>query len=320
MSDYDENLEEIILDICTVPLSNFVATELFYNCEFRSMHHDLFRVCTELAHLKFFNMSLRGYMDFYEKRLSVAASLPHWSSTSLEMFKREYMSLSKSKLILYRLLIFQCVDDHEKYTYVPGDEIHVEFRQNIDDNLEIYNWHESVFSFVRNLILLLDKRRGAKNCDLYIGSSNSGVNMFVNLITDFMISFGNINSWKSSTFPMYNCRYPRLLLFDEPEFLSSTLPQLHKLLSGQAFDTILMRDNHPEAVRILRTPVIITSQYEQVKLKNIPLLKDHITRHVWKDASHIINDDVLYKRLHPMAFHQLIKDCENMYQEIIESF
>lgn len=320
MSDYEEDLEDFILQVCTVPLSNFIATDIFYTSEFRLIHPDLFRICLDLCHLKFYNLSLRGYIKFYDNRR--LGPLPYWCTTFTRQFSTEYIPLEVSKVLLYRLLIFQYDDTcNVNYLYMPGDEIRHDFgsddkttenNNSITDSYNINSWHTSVFGFINELTSLLDRKRGSCNTDAYIGSERSGVDMFVNLLSDYMISYGNIQAWKTSVFPVTNCRLPRILFFDEPEFCSSSIPHMHKLFSGQAFDTVIMRDNRPEHVKIIRTPVILSSRNDLEKIRNFSMLNNHIRWHKWKDASHIITKDLMYKRLHPLALNELFKDFENV--------
>ena len=295
-----ERLEEFILAIGKVPLHDFVTTNEFLNSNWR-FHNDmstLFKNAIKVVKFKFCNMALRDYKRYYET-LTV---LPYWDTSTRENFDKKYMSLKDSKKWLMKLLIYQ---NNESAAMLNVEKGIV--------NTE-YNWQPNVWSYVKDLIALLDKSRHKKNTDVYISPPNAGKTLFMDLIRDYLINCGQMSNWnRNSNFPLQTCGYTRAIFWNEPNYEQSVERNLLKLLGGDSLNAAIKNQMD---VNIEKTPVFVTSN--NYPFPNAPEFEYRIQRYNWKSAPFLIY--IKGKKFHPLTFQYLITECENYYKEDIINY
>lgn len=119
----------------------------------------------------------------------------------------------------------------------------------------------------------------------------------------------NVNKFKS--FPMQNTPNKRLIVWNEPNFESSAIMELKKVLAGDPFSADV---KYSSAQDVKHTPVILSS--------NVDVLKDYkehfecrVHYIIWQEVPFIDKNNT--KKLHPMAFQDLIEATENYYEDNI---
>ena len=293
-----EKLEKLILAIGKVPLHDFITTEEFITSNWRFMNHQsvIFKNAINTVKLKFYNMRLRDYRNFYENLMQQ----PYWDTSTREEFYQKYMSIEMSKKYCLKLLILQCCPDG-----------------TIDDEGKIitnYDWKKDVWSYVNDLILLLDKERHKKNTDVYVSPPNAGKTLFFDMVRDYFINCGQMLNWnRNSSFPLQTCGFTRVIFWNEPNYETSVERNLLKLLGGDSLNAAIKNQMD---VNISKTPMIVTSNNYP-----FPTSKEfeyRIKKYYWKAAPFLIN--VKGKKFHPLTFQWLITECENYYQDDITHY
>ncbi len=293
-------LEKFIMAIGKVPLGDFVTTKDFLESEWK-FHNDMsvtFKNALRYAKYTFYNMQLRDYKDFYEN-LTI---LPYWDTSTRDQFHQKYLSLELSKKFLYKLLIWQ-TNERDIMTDEENGIVDVE-----------KDWKPKFYAYVKNLIQLLDKKRGKLNTDLYVSPSCAGKTLFMDLIRDYLINCGQMLNWnRNSNFPLQMCGNTRVIFWNEPNYELSVEKNLLKLLGG---DSLNAQVKNQMDVNIEKTPVFVTSNV--YPFPKSPEFNYRIQYYQWKAAPFL--KKVNGKKLHPLSFQYLITDCENYYQEDITQY
>lgn len=283
-----------------VPLQDFVTTQDFLNSEWK-FHNDMstvFKNAIKYAKYQFFNFQLRDYRNFYEN-LEI---LPYWDTTNRENFSNKYLSLEISKKLVYKLLIWQCnsyecMEDLETGT-VKHD----------------YEWKDNVYAYLKDLIELLDKKRGKQNTDLYVSPPCAGKTLFLDLIRDYLINCGQMLNWnRNSSFPLQNCGYTRCIFWNEPNYEQSVERNLLKLLGGDSLNAAVKNQMD---VNIEKTPIFVSSN--SYPFPKSPEFNYRIKVYNWKAAPFL--KTINGKKFHPLTFQYLINECENFYKEDITRY
>lgn len=292
-----EKLEKLIIKICKVPIHDFVTTDLFINSNWRFYNNlsTTFKNAVSTVKLKFLNMRLCDYKHFYEQM----EELPHWDTNNREEFVDKYLNLELSKRILLKLLIWQ-------YAYSSIDMNTYKVLDN--------DWKSPVYKYVKELIMLLDKKRHKQNTDVYLSPPNAGKTLFCDMLRDYFINCGQMSHWnRNSSFPLQTCGFTRLIFWNEPNYETSVERNLLKLLGGDSYNAAIKNQMD---VNISKTPFIVTSNNDPFPHK--PEFEFRCSYHYWKAAPllKIING----KKFHPLAFQFLVDECENYYEEDITGY
>lgn len=287
-----EKLEKFIFKIGKVPLHDFVTTEEFYKSEWRFMNpmSTSFKNAISTVKMQYYGWKLRDYKNYYEN----LQELPYWDTNTREEFHDKYLSITESKAIITKLLIWQY---HNESICSSTFEI-------INDE-----WKTDVYDYVKDLILLLDKKRNKLNTDCYVSSPNAGKTLFLDMIRDFLISCGQMLNWnRSSQFPMQTCGFARCIFWNEPNFESSVESSLLKLLGGDSLNAAIKNQMD---VNITKTPILVSSN--SYPFPKTPEFNYRIKLHKWKSAPFLIKTKG--KKIHPLTFLYIINQCQNYYQE-----
>lgn len=187
--------------------------------------------------MKFKNFQLRDYEHFY----SNLHTLPYWVSKTKEEFDNSYLNRDKSFIVLKKLLIFQYHNESFDNEY------------NIIDN----KWKPVVYEEVKNLMIFLDRKRGKQNTNYYLSQPNAGKTLFLNLISEYLISSGEMSHWnRNNNFPLQMCGNARVIFWNEPNYESSVERNLLKLLGG---DSLNASKKNVDDVVIANTPMFVSS-------------------------------------------------------------
>lgn len=292
-----EQLEAFISLICKVPIHDFVTTDVFLKSEWRFFNNMsiTFKNAISTVKLKFLNMNMCDYRRFYES----IDSMPYWDTNNREEFESKYLDLLESKKMLLKLLIWQYADEHmDKTTF------------DVLNN----DWKSKVFAYVKDLIMLLDKKRHKLNTDVYLSPPNAGKTLFCDMIRDYMVNCGQMSHWnRNSSFPLQTCGYTRLIFWNEPNYETSVERNLLKLLGGDSYNAAIKNQMD---VNISKTPFIVTSNNDPFPHK--PEFEYRCKYHYWKSFPHLLK--INGKKLHPLAFQYLIDECENYYEDDITHY
>lgn len=292
-----EKLEEMILSICKVPLHDFVTTDKFINSHWRFVNNlsTTFKNAISTVKLKFYQMRLSNYRVFYEG----ISEMPYWDTSNRNEFDEKYMSIEVSKRYLLKLLIAQ----------YHSESINLQTGKVLDND-----WKSAVYAYVKDLIMLLDKKRHKLNTDVYISPPNAGKTLFCDLLRDYFVNCGQMAHWnRNSSFPLQTCGFTRIIFWNEPNYESSVERNLLKLLGGDSYNAAIKNQMD---VNISKTPFIVTANNDPFPRK--PEFEYRCKYHYWKSVPFLIQ--VNGKKFHPLSFQYLIDECENYYEEDITGY
>lgn len=292
-----EQLERIIMAICKYPIHDFVTTDKFLSSKWRFYNNmsTSFKNAISTVKLKFLNMDLCDYKRFYEQ----LDEMPYWDTNSRSDFDKKYMDIELSKRIVLKLLIWQYADtsiDHKTFNVINNE------------------WKCKVFAYIRDLIMLIDKKRHKLNTDVYLSPPNAGKTLFCDMLRDYLINCGQMSHWnRNSNFPLQTCGYTRLIFWNEPNYESSVERNLLKLLGGDSYNASIKNQMD---INIAKTPFIVTSNNDPFPHK--PEFEYRCKYHYWKsfDMLKVVNG----RKFHPLTFQFLIDQCENYYEEDITGY
>lgn len=132
------------------------------------------------------------------------------------------------------------------------------------EKLLIHQCHteEGVKAFVNKMYAVCEKLIPKRNAIYISGSPSSCKTYFCMMVCSFYLSFGEVeNPKRYSQFPYNNCPNKRILYWNEPEYTSTSVEDLKKLLAGDLFSVNVKRESN---VTLSRTPVLITSNNHQL--------------------------------------------------------
>lgn len=289
-----ENITNLIKDICCAPLYDAIRTDQWLSSPYKYTNDQDTNVKKAINNvtLNFAHMNLKEFMEFYKERIDKGIT-PQWSAPSLKNFHEYYFDLDTSKYKALQLLIHQCADLDKDYD-IPEDN----------------NWKPPVFTFLKELILLIDKRLGKTNTFYFISPTCSGKTFFFEMIKDFLLLHGNMSNWnKYNQFPLQMCIDKKILFWNEPDAAESFYEDLKKVTGGEYYSANIKNRMHME---LKKTPLIITGNNRSI----FPMKPEWLCRinyYTWKTAPFLKDNGS--KKLHPLTFYYLIKATENFYQE-----
>lgn len=294
-----KEIERVMLEICAAPITDCFRTSTWTDpsCDLRAIgaSNANLKIVQEMLKIRFANFSLLELKKFYESRIVT----PHWAAVSLEKFYETYHKRDDSFNFLIKLFVFQLT---------AGKHV-VNNKLSKDRHL----WEPILYAFLKKIILHLDRKNGKENALYYLShKSNCCKSAWINCIKDYLLNCAemyNVNKFKS--FPMQNTPNKRLIVWNEPNFESSAIMELKKVLAGDPFSADV---KYSSAQDVKHTPVILSS--------NVDVLKDYkehfecrVHYIIWQEVPFIDKNNT--KKLHPMAFQDLIEATENYYEDNI---
>lgn len=288
-----EEISKFMISICASPITDADRTTPWIDSKYRFINDIEYSVkkAKNFLHMKFSKMSLKEFKNFYQERLDNDQPCL-WSAPNINEFDNMYFDLDTSVYKALQLLIFQYHGSTANYE-IPDNDL----------------WKNTVFTYIKELILFLDKKSGKNNCQYYISPSCSGKTFFFDMIKDYLLLHGNMSNWnRNSQFPLQMCVDKKIIFWNEPNCEEAALEDLKKVLGGEYYAANIKNRMHTE---IRRTPVIITANHRI--FPNKPEWECRISYHTWDHAPFLLDNGS--KRLHPMAFSKLINLCENYFEE-----
>jgi hypothetical protein len=219
----------------------------------------------------------------------------HFASLDHDRFNDLYFKKRHSLMWLKKLLIWQYA------------------RDSISDNGKVddIEWKPAVYGFVKYLMELLDKKLGKKNTLYILSPPNSGKTFFADCISHYFLSGGHIKVWnRSSGFPLEELEGARVAFWNEPNFESTNIAEMLKLLGG---DTMSIAIKHQASITINKIPIIVTSNYP--KFPTTKEFTERIHYQHWTPCD--ILEPIGNMRLHPYCLDLLFTDCENYFETLI---
>ena len=292
-----KDVAELFIDICASPITDGDRTTPWINSKYKFLNDIEYGVkkAKNYLHMKFSKMSLSDFVDFYEDR-EERNKFNLWSAHSKEVFDDIYFDKDTSLYKCLQLLIYQIKRSGLSSTYEIKDSEY---------------WKYEVMSYLKDLFLFLDNKTGKQNTQYYVSSSCSGKTFFFDMIKDFLLLHGNMSNWnRNSQFPLQMCVDKKVIFWNEPNCEEAALEDLKKVLGGEYYAANIKNRMHTE---IRRTPVIITGN--QLIFPNKPEWTCRIKYFNWQTAPFLLDNGS--KRLHPLTVLELIKMCENYFEEKI---
>lgn len=224
--------------------------------------------------------------------------MPYWDTNTREEFDNKYLDVKTSKSMAIKLLIWQCSP------------------QSMDSKFNVINtdWKLNVFTYIKDLILLLDRKRNKENTDVYISPPNAGKTFFFDCVRDYLINFGQMSNWnRNSNFPLQTCGHVRVIFWNEPNYEQAVERNLLKLLGGDSYNAA---QKNQMDVNIVKTPFIVTSN--NMPFPNKPEFMYRMKVYHWRSAEFL--KETKGKKLHPFTFQYLINSCENYFEDDITDY
>jgi phage/plasmid-associated DNA primase len=123
----------------------------------------------------------------------------------------------------------------------------------------VQNWDdEKISNFARDVVAVINKRSGKKNCLWLQGVSNAGKSQVIGSLLNayFPNTMGTPNNSPRTTFTFNDCMYKRVILWEEPNITIDNIEDVKIILGGQ--DCRIDAKYQSSAV-MQATPFFITS-------------------------------------------------------------
>lgn len=290
-----DTVESMHMSIVRAPLANTADTLSWSKkCKHILQESAEYRHGYNLAKLQFFWMKLRDYKKFYQNEYLT----PHWGVNNMDNFYDFYETRENSRKMVKRLLIFQFSPDSVSDTYAVIDN----------------NWKQPVYTYIRSLIALLDKKRKKLNTDLYTGGTSSGKSLFFKMVADYLVSTGEMSTWNRNVgFPLQMCGNVKLIIWNEANYSSDVERNVLKLLGGDCLNAqVKFKDDK----MLEGIPVVVCSN--QTPFPSLPEFRSRIVHYSWNTAPFL--DNLEGRKLHPMAFEDLMNEAENYFEEDLRCY
>ncbi len=124
---------------------------------------------------------------------------------------------------------------------------------------EVQKWDDKkISSFARDVVAVINKRSGKKNCLWLQGVSNAGKSQIIGSLLNayFPNTMGTPNNSPRTTFTFNDCMYKRVILWEEPNITIDNIEDIKIILGGQ--DCRIDAKYQSSAV-MQATPFFITS-------------------------------------------------------------
>lgn len=292
-----KKIDDYFLKICASPITDGDRTKYWVNSEYEYINdlHKVIKNVKNTIRLKFSHMTLNDYINFYQQKIDNNIT-PLFAAISHETFNDYYFTEKQSQNKVMQLLIFQLA---------PGS-------LDSDFYIENDNWMATVFLWLKDFLLFLDKRSGKNNCYYFLSSSCSGKTFFMDMIKDYFLNTGNMSNWnRYSQFPLQMCADKRVIFWNEPNCEPSAFEDLKKVLGGEFFSANIKNKDHCE---IKRTPIIITGNPPYIFPKE-EAFAVRIKNLTWNTAPFLKDNGSM--KLHPYTLNFLIKLTENYYNKTL---
>lgn len=248
----------------TSPILSIVKTKQWLNSAFAELgrNNETFKNCCDIFCRKICNFTLEDFAKLYNNSSPIFGAL----SGNVE---EEYYSITESLIQLENFLLYQFV--------------------TID----------AVRDFLDIIYLHLNKKTGKKNCIQICGPPSSGKTYFINIISSFVLSKGQIRNFnKYDNFPLNDCIDKRILIWDEPNYERSAIEQIKLLFSG---DKCPANVKYESQVQIDRTPIYVTANADI-----FPTSEEFQCRMFRFNWQSFPNKTLDVKQIYPLAFYQIL--------------
>lgn len=230
---------------------------------------------------------------FERAMLNIQTKLCQWS---LDDFISLYME---------SLPIFCAVNVEFEQYYFNVDESKEQLIDLITYQLNIeYDNPDLIFSEVKNFLECIynvcEKKIPKCNSIYIVSPPSSGKNYFMDAILSFYLNVGNVANYnKNNNFPFQDAINRRMNLWNEPNFMPSSIDTLKMLCGG---DTMHVNIKFQKHVPLYRTPLIVLSNKHVFKDK---AFNDRMIKYDWRPAPQL---KLLRKKPHPFVWPILLHD------------
>lgn len=208
--------------------------------------------------------SIQEYIKLYEDE----KCFPYFDSDS----KDYYLSIDESMVVVQKLLQYQ-FDDNEL----------------------------AIYDFLCDVYDVCERKVPKLNSILVYSPPSAGKNFFFDFILSFYLNKGQMgNPNKHNNFAFQECFNRRIILWNEPNYESSSIEKLKMILGGDNY-TVNVKCKADAAVH--RTPVIVLTN-NVVSIMNNPAFKDRMIQYTWRPAPFLKD---VNKKPHPLTYVYLLK-------------
>lgn len=146
-------------------------------------------------------------------------------------------------------------DTQESYTHISNL---LTFQFQTEENIKL---------FINKMYAVCEKLIPKRNSIYISGDPSSCKTYFSFMVCTYYLSMGEVeNPKRNANFPYNNCPNKRILYWNEPEFMFSSVEDIKKLLGGDLFSVNVKNQSN---ITLDRTPVIITSNNTDMFQKDV---------------------------------------------------
>lgn len=203
--------------------------------------------------------------------------------------------------------IYEMSEKCEHLFYIANSGKITDIYYNVEESIQIIEElllfqcgsSSNVYRFLNELYNTLEKTVPKKNCLQIISEPNAGKTFFVDSVIHFYLAVGHIGNFnRYSNFPLAECVYKRVLLWNEPNCEPGSFETLKMLFGG---DQLAVKVKYKNDVIINRTPVIVTSNKDI--FPNDAAFRSRMSTHFWKPAPFLKK---LKKKPYPFYWYYLL--------------
>lgn len=296
-----EDLYAQLIEVCASPITDGDRRKEWCHplnpFRFKKGLNTANKMAKDALNAYFCNLTLKELRTFYENRTTT----PVWGALSKELIYEHYLDRDTSLEFILKLLIFQFCGTGVGYL----DPITYEI------DFENARWEEAVYTFVRDLIIVLDKHAGKANT-IYISSpSGACKTTFFDCIRDYMLCHGNMSNWnRFSQFPCQMLVDKRVGFWNEPNAEKAAFEDLKKVLGGEYYSANVKNRDH---VEVCRTPMFLSGNSPNI-FGDDRAFDSRIMYYTWKRVPFANLSNT--KKLFPMALQDLFDMCERYFETI----
>lgn len=264
-----------MLKVCTIPIDNITSTDFWRQSEYAYIMPSDKIYQRAVQHVKGITQSytFKDFLKLYADINPIFCAV----NCSREEY---YFTPDESAKYAIELLEHQ----FEEEASVEGELI-----------------EDIVKSFLQNLYDVLEKKSQKKNTLAIISPPTAGKNWFFDAITHFYLNIGHIGNFnKFCNFPFQDAIERRVNIWNEPNFVESSIDTIKMLLGG---DNQAVKIKFQGDRMLYKTPLIILSNNNP--FRNNKAFADRMFIYKWRSAYYTVKYD---KKLNPLMWPRLLEE------------
>lgn len=238
-----DQLKDIILSWLIIPFEDSCAHERWVNTKYLSMidqRSQEYQIAVNTCKKLTSHLSYSQLLDLHKQ-----ADNPSYLSRS----STHYLNLERSIEVCDILLTHQFPDEMKLKDFI----------------ITLYN--------------VMERRLAKMNSIFVTGPANSGKTYFFNMVTSFYLNVGQVaNFHRGQNFPLNDCPYRRVLLWNEPNIMPSAYDTVKMLTGGDPCPASI---KYQSGTVIPKTPLLLTGNHA-IFPSSQPVWNSRIAFYKWR--------------------------------------